>query len=72
MLMKRKVQEKLYDRLHRGVVYTCMGITVVSLGYLCLFGYQYYANVKPRVKLEQLQAIKDGKLEEDSVKVLES
>lgn len=60
MLMKQKVKNKLYDRLHHGTVYICMGVSVLGLGYLGYFGYKYYTEIKPELKLKQLKLIEEG------------
>lgn len=58
MLLKPRVKNKLYDFLHHGVVYVCMSVTVVGTGYLGYLGYKYITDVRPKLKAEQLKAIK--------------
>lgn len=60
MLLKRQVKNRLYDVLHYGTVYMCMGVTVLSTAYLGFYGYKYYTDIKPNRKIEELQKIKEG------------
>lgn len=66
MLLKRQAKNKLYDILHHGTVYICMGITVVSTGYLGYLGYKYITYVRPQRKIEQLKKIKEGDLVDET------
>lgn len=71
MLLKRQAKNKLYDILHHGTVYICMGVTVLSTAYLGWYGYHYFTHVRPLQKLEELKKIKDVELE-DNTKALAS
>lgn len=58
MLLKRQAKNKLYDILHRGTVYICMGVTVISTAYLGWYGYNYFTVVRPQMKRDALEKIK--------------
>lgn len=62
MLFKRQAKNKLYDILHHGTVYICMGVTVLSTAYLGWYGYKYFTQIRPQRKIEELKKIKDGNL----------
>lgn len=47
MQKKRIAGRSLLDRLHRGVVYTCIGITLYGTFLLGMRGYRYYTVVRP-------------------------
>lgn len=66
MLLKRQAKNKIYDILHHGSVYVCMGVTVLSTAYLGYYGYKYFTQIKPQRKVEQLQQIKNGDLTEST------
>lgn len=70
MLLKRQAKNKLYDLLHHGTVWCCMGITVLSTAYLGYYGYKYFTDVRPKQKLEQLKKIKDDGNITDNTKTL--
>lgn len=42
------------DRLHKGVVVACIGVTVLGTVYLGLAGYDYFMVFKPQTKQRQL------------------
>lgn len=58
MLLKRQAKNKLYDILHHGTVYICMGVTVLSTAYLGYYGYKYFTDIRPKRKIEELKKIK--------------
>lgn len=60
MLLKRQAKNKIYDILHHGTVYVCMGVTILSTAYLGYYGYKYFTHIKPQRKIEELQKIKEG------------
>lgn len=62
MLLKRPAKNKIYDVLHHGTVYVCMGVSVLSMGYMGWFGYRYFTHIKPQRELEQLNKIKSGQI----------
>lgn len=62
MLFKPQAKNKIYDILHYGAVYVCMGVSVVSAAGLVYFGYKYFTDVKPQLKLQELKRIKDGEI----------
>lgn len=60
MLMKEKVKNKFYDRLHHGTVKVCMAVTAIGTVFLVYSGYLYYTQIKPQRQLEQLKKIQQG------------
>lgn len=44
----------LLDRLHKGFVVTCIGVTAVATLYLSYSAYNYFAVYKPTAKQKQL------------------
>lgn len=70
MLMKNRVRNKLYDRLHYGVVSICMGISVLGTIGLGYYGYVYFTQIKPQRKLEQLKLMNEGAHDRDVAKTL--
>lgn len=62
MLLKRQAKNKLYDVMHHGAVYFCMGVTLLSTAYLGWSGYKYFTNVRPQMKRDELERIKAADL----------
>lgn len=62
MLLKRQAKNKLYDAMHRGTVYFCMGVTVLSTAYLGWYGYHYFSVIRPQMKRDALEKIKAADL----------
>lgn len=60
MLMRQKVKNKLYDRLHKGTVMVCMGVTLIGFSYIGYFAYTYYTKIKPELVAKHLKAIEEG------------
>lgn len=61
MQKKRLNNNALLDRLHRGAVLTCLGVTVVGTLFLGTKLYYYYTVIKPeRQKTEFKQLISEG------------
>uniref|UniRef100_U5EQH1 Putative conserved plasma membrane protein n=1 Tax=Corethrella appendiculata TaxID=1370023 RepID=U5EQH1_9DIPT len=58
--MKKAAKNLLYDRLHRGVVYTCMGLTVVGCYLLSCRVYRYFTVIKPMKQEAELKMIQEG------------
>lgn len=53
--MKKSPRRNIWvDRFHKGFVYTCLGVTIISTGMLCLKAYDYFVNIKPQLKQQQL------------------
>ncbi|XP_065168804.1 uncharacterized protein [Atheta coriaria] len=44
----------LLDRLHKGVVLTCIGITLYGVGHLGLRWYRYFTVLRPEAKQREL------------------
>lgn len=76
----RKIPKRsiLLDRLHKGFVLSCVGITIFGTGYLGIGWYRYFAVMKPAAKQRQLlenqDLLREGSSEilEDSSPVLRS
>lgn len=62
MLLKRQAKNKLYDVLHHGSVYFCMGVTVLSTAYLGWYGYNYFTVIRPQMKRDAIEKIKAADL----------
>lgn len=63
--MKRPIQSQLVDRMHRGFVYTCMGLTAYGGYLLGLRVYRYFTVIKPETHAYQQQLLKHGGLAND-------
>ncbi|KYN30875.1 hypothetical protein ALC56_14687 [Trachymyrmex septentrionalis] len=57
---KKRKKERLFDRLHKGVVSVCMGVTVIGTLMIGYKVYEYFRYVRP---LQQVQS----KLMEDEL-----
>uniref|UniRef100_A0A1B0DK92 Uncharacterized protein n=1 Tax=Phlebotomus papatasi TaxID=29031 RepID=A0A1B0DK92_PHLPP len=53
-------REKLYDKLHRGVVWTCMGLTVYGTYLLGVRVYRYFTVIKPARQQRELEMIQEN------------
>lgn len=71
MLFKRPAKNKVYDILHHGAVYVCMGVTAAATVYLGYFGVKYFTEIKPNLKQEHLKKIA-AQPDEDTAKTLTS
>ncbi|XP_058059138.1 uncharacterized protein LOC131209976 [Anopheles bellator] len=58
--MKRQAKNLLLDRMHRGVVYTCMGLTLYGSYMLGVRVYRYFTVVKPARQAEELRMLEAG------------
>lgn len=47
----------LLDKLHRGAVYTCLGVTLYGTFLLGIRAYRYYTVVKPEREKNELKMI---------------
>lgn len=65
-MLKRSPTNRFLDKLHRGAVWVCMGVTIYATSYLVYRGYAYYANVRPQKKIEELNFIQEGAHDKDS------
>ncbi|XP_026462982.1 uncharacterized protein LOC113365682 [Ctenocephalides felis] len=54
--MKRAAKNLLLDRLHKGAVMACMGITVLGTLSLGFRVYQYFTDIKPEIQRKQILA----------------
>lgn len=62
--MKRRSVTAVYDKLHKGGVYTCMAMTVLGAYWVGYGIYNYYVNVKPlrmaEVEKLNLELLREG------------
>ncbi|XP_058446477.1 uncharacterized protein LOC131427370 [Malaya genurostris] len=58
--MKRQAKNRLMDRMHRGVVYTCMGLTLWGTYKLGMGLYRHFTVIKPAYKAEELRMLEAG------------
>lgn len=58
--MKRGARTNILDRLHRGVVYTCIGLTVYGGYLLSLRVHRYITVTRPNRQAAELQMIQEG------------
>lgn len=63
--MKRPIQSQLVDRMHRGFVYTCMGLTAYGGYLLSLRVYRYFTVIRPETLAYQQQLLQHGGLATD-------
>lgn len=54
--LKRRRKEILYDKLHRGFVNTCIGVSVAASLYIGYKAYEYFRYIRP-LQLAQNQLI---------------
>lgn len=55
--MKKVPTKRLLDTLHRGVVYTCMGLTLYGTALIGHRVYRYFTVVKPQRELSELKML---------------
>lgn len=69
----RKRKELLYDKMHKGAVNVCMGITAIASLILGYKAYEYFRYVRPvhlaQTKLAQDELLLEGRNVEDSPNV---
>lgn len=53
--MKKVSKTTILDKLHRGFVWTCMGVSLTGVAYIGLIGWNYYMYVKPHRVAEGLR-----------------
>ncbi|KFB41504.1 AGAP002439-PA-like protein [Anopheles sinensis] len=58
--MKKQSKNLLLDRMHRGVVYTCMGLTLYGTYMLGVRVYRYFTVIKPARQAEELKMLEAG------------
>ncbi|XP_018800704.1 PREDICTED: uncharacterized protein LOC108976215 [Bactrocera latifrons] len=59
MQKKRVRVSNILDKLHRGVVYTCIGVTLYGTFLLGLRVHRYLTVVRPQRQAEQLKMIEE-------------
>ncbi|XP_013108102.1 uncharacterized protein LOC106087563 [Stomoxys calcitrans] len=60
MQKKRISTSSLLDKLHRGAVYTCLGITLYGTFLLGMRGWRYYTVVRPERQQADLKMLEEG------------
>ncbi|KAL0131156.1 hypothetical protein PUN28_002610 [Cardiocondyla obscurior] len=69
----RKRKERLYNKMHKGAVGVCMGVTAIGGLLLCLKVYEYFRYIQPlhnaQNKLSQDELLLEGRSREDSPNV---
>lgn len=68
--MKKYARNVLYDKLHRGVVLCCVGLTLYGSVLLGDHFYKYYTYVKPQIEAAKATAEKELLSEGSSDKIL--
>ncbi|XP_054728138.1 uncharacterized protein LOC129237419 [Anastrepha obliqua] len=63
MQKKRVRVNNILDKLHRGVVYSCIGVTLYGTFLLGLRVHRYLTVVRPQRQADELQKIDDGQLD---------
>ncbi|XP_058819070.1 uncharacterized protein LOC131681965 [Topomyia yanbarensis] len=58
--MRKHSKNLLMDRMHRGVVYACMGLTVWGTYMLGMHLYRHFTIIKPARKAEELRMLEAG------------
>ncbi|XP_014095545.1 uncharacterized protein [Bactrocera oleae] len=59
MQKKRVRVNNILDKLHRGVVYTCIGVTLYGTFLLGMRVHRYLTVVRPQRQAEQLKMIEE-------------
>lgn len=55
--MKRVATSKILDKLHRGFVYTCMGLTLYGTAIIGHRVYRYFSVVKPQREIAEMKML---------------
>lgn len=55
MMLKRRTRNRILDSLHKGVVLTCVGVTVCGCVLLGFRAYRYFTVVRPQRKLREIE-----------------
>ncbi|XP_011211920.1 uncharacterized protein LOC126760350 [Bactrocera neohumeralis] len=63
MQKKRVRVNNILDKLHRGVVYTCIGVTLYGTFLLGMRVHRYLTVVRPQRQAEQLKMIEEEGLD---------
>ncbi|XP_059620781.1 uncharacterized protein LOC132264552 [Phlebotomus argentipes] len=53
-------RDKMYDRVHRGVVWACIGLTLYATTMLGTRVFNYFTVVKPARKQQELELVKEN------------
>ncbi|CRK86915.1 CLUMA_CG000736, isoform A [Clunio marinus] len=57
--MRKYPTSKILDKLHRGVVWTCMGVTAYGTFLIGMRVYRYFTVVRPQRQLEEFKMLED-------------
>lgn len=68
--MKKYARNVLYDKLHRGTVLVCVGLTLYGSVLLVDHFYKYFKYVKPQIQAAKEAAAKELLSEGSSDKIL--
>lgn len=68
--MKKYARNVLYDKLHKGTVLVCIGLTIYGSVLLGDHFYKYYRYVKPEIEAAKVAAEKELLAEGSSDKIL--
>ena len=60
--MKKIPTSRILDKLHRGVVITCMGLTLYGTALIGHRVYRYFTVVKPQREIAELKMLEVRKL----------
>ncbi|CAH0397930.1 unnamed protein product [Chilo suppressalis] len=67
--MKKYARNQLYDKLHRGGVLICVGLTLYGTVLLCDHFYKYYKYVRPQIQASKAAAERELLAEGSSDKI---
>ncbi|XP_077255110.1 uncharacterized protein LOC143893494 [Temnothorax americanus] len=70
---RRRRKERLYDKMHRGTVKVCMGVTVIAGLLIGYKAYEYFRYIRPlqlaQSKLTTDELLVEGRNIEDSLDI---
>ncbi|XP_067634807.1 uncharacterized protein [Eurosta solidaginis] len=67
MQKKRVLVNTVLDKLHRGAVYACMGVTLYGTFLLGLKVKHYFTESRPQIKAEKLKMIEEDVLDKSKI-----
>lgn len=59
--MRRSVQTKLMDRLHRGFVYSCLGLTAYGSYLIAHRVYRFFTVIRPETRAYEKSLVEHAK-----------
>ncbi|VVC93714.1 unnamed protein product [Leptidea sinapis] len=69
-IMKKYPRTVIYDKLHRGFVYTCIGLTLYGTVILGEHFYRYFRYVRPQIEASKAAAERELLLEGSAEKII--